>query len=188
MTLAASPAILAAIDELEAYARDYETKAGECRDAIAVMRKTFNVSTIVADASAPPSFQVNTFLRPKAGSATRRSPGDIADDEARIIEVIRRAGRPLSSSEIRERLQPTIVMLEARRHLKRLRDLGRVTMTGDKATARYSLLPGLTAVAQAPISAVAPRPPSVPPSPSQASRELEPVPLPTTETAVPADQ
>lgn len=70
MTRQASPAIRTAIDELEAQARDFETKAGVCRDTAQQLREAFGISTLGPVATADPVAAKPKGRRP----ATRRPP------------------------------------------------------------------------------------------------------------------
>ena len=68
---AVAPHIQSTLDEIEGRARDFETKAGECREAAATIRRAFGISTIVPDETPAPR---PTRGAPAAATSASSSP------------------------------------------------------------------------------------------------------------------
>lgn len=81
----ASSAILTAITTLESQAREYETKAGVCRDAAQQLREAFGVSTLgpTTSTSPPPAAPVE-LPRPAPTPVVRHVPEEMVEDPMRI--------------------------------------------------------------------------------------------------------
>jgi DNA-binding HxlR family transcriptional regulator len=147
---ALDPVIAAAVEQLEAKSRDYETRAGACREAAAAIRRACGISTLgpktidsapgvpAARASAPALRPARDFeIKPAAVSKR-----DVAvDHDARrdaVVNAVRSFDGPCRIGEIAKIVGRVIARATLVKYLRELVDDGRVVRTGERAGARYA--------------------------------------------------
>lgn len=148
--LTSTPAIHGAIEELEARAREFETRAGECRETAATLRRLYQVSTIVGEAVAKdplPAPAAPRRLTPprettkprKSGPLSTTGVPDRAALATRVLQIVTEAGEPIRSGRIKATLGKRVEIQWLRRALRELVQQGVLTRTGEKATTAYTV-------------------------------------------------